>query len=230
LWRDTISRMKNINLPSGIGPQSWPIRQIVLGLILFGSGIALGYTARDLVAVGRGSASNAELDASSKDDPSWGPADAKVTMVEFGDFQCPYFQQWYTSVYEKIHTNYGSKIRFIYRDFPLPIHPEAKPAAVAANCAGEQGRYWDYFQLLYANADLGNAIYQNYAQQIGLNLTAFNSCLKSGRFNKEIALDIQDGQRIGVTGTPAFFIDGRLISGLQPYETFQQTIDEELNK
>jgi protein-disulfide isomerase len=220
----------NINLPSKASLGSWPIRQIVLGLILIGSGIALGYTVRDLVSSGGGSGSNAELDASSKDDPSWGPADAKVTMVEFGDFQCPYCQQWYTSVYEKIHTTYGDKIRFLYRDFPLPIHPEAKPAAIAANCAGEQGRYWDYFQLLYAHTDLGSAVYQNYAQQIGLNLSSFNSCLKSGRFNKEIALDIQDGQRMGVSGTPAFFINGRLISGLQPYEAFQQAIDEELSK
>jgi len=109
----------NINLPSNASLHSWPIRQIVLGLILLGSGIALGYTVRDLVSNGGGSASSADLDASSKDDPSWGPADAKVTMVEFGDFQCPYCRQWYSTVYEKLQANYGNKIHFVFRDYPL---------------------------------------------------------------------------------------------------------------
>ena len=223
--------MKNINLTSDSAPRPWPIRQIVLGLILFGSGIALGYSVRDLGSLGGGSASSAALDASSKDDPSWGPADARVTMIEFGDFECPYCRQWYTSVYVRIQANYGSKIRFIFRDFPLPIHPEAQPAAVAANCAGEQGRYFDYFRLLYGDTrGLGSAMYQTYAQEVGLDLSKFNSCIKSDRFNKEALLDMQDGERIGVSGVPAFFINGRLISGLQPYEIFQQTIEEELNK
>jgi protein-disulfide isomerase len=223
--------MKNINLSSDSGLRSWPIRQIVLGLILFGSGIALGYTVRDLVSLGGKTASSAELDASGKDDPSWGPADAKVTMIEFGDFQCPYCKQWYETVYAKLQSNYGTKIHFVFRDFPLTsIHPDAKPAAVAANCAGAQGHYWDYFQLLYGGTDLGTTVYQTYAQQVGLNLSSFNSCLKSGRYDKEISLDTQDGVRLGVTGVPAFLINGRLISGLQPYETFQQAIDEELNK
>ena len=231
LPRDTIPRVKNnINLPASTSPRSWPIRQIVLGLILLGSGIALGYTVRDLVSIGGGSASNAGLDASSKDDPSWGPADAKVTMVEFGDFQCPYCRQWYLDVYDKLRANYENKIRFIFRDFPLSMHANAQPAAVAANCAGEQGRYWEYFRLLYGSASLGSAIYQTYAQAVGLDLPKFNSCIKSDRFDKEVLIDLHDGERIGVSGVPAFFINGRLISGLQPYETFQQVIDEELNK
>ena len=223
----------NFNPPVTSSPHPWPIRQIVLGLILFGSGIAVGYTARDFVSQGGAStASNAELDASGKDDPSWGPADAKVTMVEFGDFECPYCRQWYATVYEKLQANYGTKIRFVFRDFPLTsIHPNAKPAAVAANCAGEQGRYWDYFNLLYGDSrGLGTAMYQTYAKEVGLNLSSFTSCIKSGKYDKEISLDIQDGERMGVDGVPAFLIDGTLISGLQPYETFQQAIDEELNK
>jgi protein-disulfide isomerase len=221
--------MNNINLSSGSSSR-WPIRQIVLGLILLGSGFALGYTVRDLVNLGA-SASNAALDASSKDDPSWGPADAKVTMVEFADFECPYCRQWYTTVYDRLQATYGSKIRFVYRDFPLSFHADAKPAAIAANCAGAQGRYWDYFRLLFVDPrGLGNAMYQAYAQEVGLNLSTFNSCLKSGSYDKEISLDFQDGVRMGVNGTPAFFINGRLISGSQPYEAFQQVIDEELNK
>ncbi len=224
--------MSNINLPSNASPHSWPIRLIVLCLILFGSGIAVGYSVRDFISQGGVSmASNAELDASVKDDPSWGPAGAKVTMIEFGDFECPFCKQWYETVYEKLQSNYGDKIRFVFRDFPLTsIHPDAKPAAVAANCAGEQSRYWDYFQLLYGGEKLGADVYQTYAKQLKLNLSSFNGCLKSGRYDKEISLDTQDGERMGVNGVPAFLINGRLISGLQPYATFQQAIDEELNK
>jgi protein-disulfide isomerase len=220
---------KNINLQTD--SIRWPIRQIILGLILFGSGIALGYTARDFVSQNAGSASSAELDASSKDDPAWGPTSAKVTMVEFGDFECQFCRQWYSTVYERLQSNYGNKIRFIFRDFPLSIHPNAQPAAVAANCAGEQGRYWEYFRLLYGDMrGLGSALYQTYAQEVGMNLSSFKSCLTSGRYAKEITLDMQDGERIGVTGVPAFFINGQLISGSQPYEIFQQAIDAELSK
>jgi protein-disulfide isomerase len=223
----------NINLPSGPSLRAWPIRLIVLCLILFGSGIAVGYSVRDFISQGGTStASSAELDASGKDDPSWGPADAKVTMIEFGDFECPYCKQWYATVYDKLQANYGTKIHFVFRDFPLlSIHPDAKPAAVAANCAGDQGRYWDYFKMLYGDSrGLGTAMYQTYAQELGLDLASFNRCLKSGKYDKEISLDLQDGARMGVNGVPAFLINGKLISGLQPYETFQQAIDEELNK
>jgi protein-disulfide isomerase len=220
--------MKNINLPSGSSSHGWPIRQIVLGLVLLGSGIALGYAARDLFS----QFSNAELEASGKDDPSWGPADAKVTMIEFADFQCQFCREWYLTVYEKLQANYGNKIRFVFRDFPLTsIHPDAQPAAVAANCAGEQGRYWDYFKLLYGDPrGLGSGMYPTYAQEVGLNLSSFNSCLKSGRFTKEISLDLQDGTRMGVSGVPSFFINDRMISGLQSYEVFAQTIEEELSR
>jgi protein-disulfide isomerase len=221
--------MKNINLPSGSHSPSWPIRQIVLGLILVGSGIAVGYGIRDLIFSG-GPASSAELDASSKDDPAWGPADAKVTMTEFADFQCQFCRQWYLDIYERLRATYGNKIRFVFRDFPLDFHPDAQPAAVAANCAGEQGHFWDYFRLLYRDTQLGSSIYQTYAQETGLNLTSFNNCVKSGRYAREITLDMEDGKRMGVSGIPAFFINGQLISGLQPYDTFQQLIDAELKK
>jgi protein-disulfide isomerase len=153
-------------------------------------------------------------------------------MIEFADFQCGFCREWYSSVYEKLQANYGNKIRFVFRDFPLTsIHPDAQPAAVAANCAGEQGRYWEYFQLLYGDPrGLGSGMYQTYAQETGLNLSSFNSCIKNGRYNKEINLDLQDGTRMGVSGVPAFYINGRLISGLQPYEVFAQSIEEELNR
>jgi protein-disulfide isomerase len=217
---------KNINLDSA---GNWPIRQIILGLVLFASGIAVGYTARDLPAI-TGFSGGAADGANAKDDPSWGPADAKVTIVEFADFECPYCRQWYTTVYEKLYANYSSKVRFIYRDFPLSFHSNAKPAAIAANCAGAQGKYWDYFRLLYGDTrGLGGTMYQTYAQEIGLNTSAFNTCIANTKNANEIDLDMKDGERLGVNGVPAFYINKRYISGLQPYETFREAIEAELN-
>jgi protein-disulfide isomerase len=225
--RVTISRMKkNINLDSS---GTWPIRQIILGLVLFASGIAVGYTARDLPSI-TGNSGGAADGANAKDDPSWGPADAKVTIVEFGDFQCPHCRNWYSTVYVRLSANYGSKVRFIFRDFTLSF-PESKPAAVAANCAGAQGKYWDYFSLLYGDPrGLGSTMYQAYAQEIGLNVSTFNSCIANNKNANEIDLDMKDAQRLGVNGVPAFFINNQMISGEQPYEVFQRAIDAELNK
>jgi protein-disulfide isomerase len=227
--RDTISRMKkNINLDSS---GQWPIRQIILGIVLFASGIAVGYTARDLPSITGKLGGAAGTSASAKDDPSWGPADAKVTMVEFADFECSFCREWYATVYEQLYANYSGKVRFVFRDFPLSFHANAQPAAVAANCAGAQGNYWDYFRKLYGDTrGLGSAMYSAYAQEIGLDVSVFNNCLTSNKYANEIDLDMQDGQRLGVNGVPAFFINERYISGLQPYETFRAAIEAELNK
>jgi protein-disulfide isomerase len=166
------------------------------------------------------------MGASADDDPSWGPADAKVTVVEFGDFQCPYCRSWYSEVYARLATNYSNKIRFIYRDFPLSQHADAHSAAVAANCADEQGKYWDYFRILYSDPrGLSSSMLQTYAQAVGLNLSSFKMCIASGRYNAEIQLDMEDGERMGVNGVPAFFINGKPLSGPMTFETFQQKID-----
>jgi protein-disulfide isomerase len=220
--------MKNINLSKS---GRWPIRQIVLGIVVFVSGIAVGYTARDFPTIA-GGGGNAASSASAKDDPSWGPANAKVTVVEFADFECPYCRQWYASVYDRLYQTYGDKVRFVYRDYPLTsLHANAMPAAVAADCAGAQGRYWDYFRLLYGDPrGLGNSQYLQYAQETGLNVSQFSSCISSNKYDNEIQLDIQDGERLGVNGVPAFFVNAQLISGMQPFETFQQAIERELKK
>lgn len=218
---------KNINLSNS---GQWPIRQIILGIVLFASGVAVGYTARDLPGITGGSGGAAKS-ASAKDDPSWGPANAKVTVVEFADFECTYCRRWYASVYERLYSTYSDRVRFVYRDFPLSFHPNAKPAAIAANCANAQGRYWDYFKLLFGDSrGLGSAMYTTYAQELGLDLSVFNSCVASNKYDNEIGLDMKDAERLGVNGVPAFFVNDQLISGMQPYETFQQAIDKELNK
>ncbi|MBN1437897.1 MAG: thioredoxin domain-containing protein [Anaerolineales bacterium] len=215
----------NVNYKS-----QWPIRQIVIGIVLFGSGFAVGYTARDIPALLQNSGGAAQS-ASAQDDPSWGPADAKVTIVEFAEFECPYCRQWYTNVYEKLYQTYSDRVRFVFRDYPLSFHANARPAAVAANCAGAQGRYWDYFKLLYGDSrGLGSSLYSTYAQEIGLNVSAFSSCLTGGQYDNEIDLDLKDAERLGVSGVPAFFVNSQFISGMQPFEVFQRAIEKELKQ
>jgi protein-disulfide isomerase len=225
-------KKKNINLktPSQT-PGQWPIRQIILGIVLFVSGVAVGYTARDLPAITVGVGGGAAKSAGAKDDPSWGPANAKVTVVEFADFQCPYCRQWYTNVYQKLYDNYKSSVRFVYRDYPLPSHANAQPAANAANCAGDQGKYWEYFSLLFGDArGLGDGLYQTYAQEVGLNMADFANCVASNKYAGEISLDMKDAEGLGVNGVPAFFVNDRFISGMQPYETFRDAIEAELDE
>jgi protein-disulfide isomerase len=201
------------------------IRQAILGVFLFAVGVLVGYKAHDAWGASGGTGNITGYATNF----AWGPENAKVTMVEFGDFQCPYCQQWHQEVYGRIQAAYGNSIRFIYRDFPLSFHADAEPAAEAARCAGDQGRFWDYYNLLY-QAPLGvdASARRTYAQRLSLNLTSFENCVQSGKFAGEVSQDTLDGAAIGVSGTPAFFINGRLISGAQPFAVFQQAIDAAL--
>jgi protein-disulfide isomerase len=124
---------------------------------------------------------------------------------------------------------YGDKIRLVFRDFPLPFHDNAHIASEAAQCAHEQGKFWDYHDKLFENQRaLGADNLKTYATDIGLDGEAFNACFDSGRFKSRVDQDYQYGQTVGVTGTPAFFINGRFLSGAQPFEAFKAIIDEEL--
>jgi protein-disulfide isomerase len=217
--------------PRSSASVQWPIRPVILGAMLFAAGFAAGYIGRDLPSLFGGGGGDAARSASAKDDPSWGPSNAKVVVVAFGDFECPYCRQWFANVYDRLEATYGDTIRFIHRDFPLPMHANARPAAMAANCANEQGRYWEYFRLLYSDPrGLGSAVYPVYAQETGLDLASFNSCLASNKYSAEIDLDMNDAERLGVSGVPAFFINDRLISGAQPFDAFRQAIEEELSQ
>jgi protein-disulfide isomerase len=173
--------------------------------------------------------SQASLDPATKDDPSLGPADAPVVIVEFSDYQCPYCQLWHTQVLSLLLDEYGDQIRFIYRDFPLGGHPEAQPAAEAANCAGDQSAYWEFQDAIFAGQyGYGRSAYEQVADDLGLNLEKFSDCLDSNRHSAEVLEDYNDGLRLGVQSTPTFFINDRQLIGAQPYETFKQYIDAEL--
>ena len=165
------------------------------------------------------------------DGPSSGAADALVTIVEFEDFQCPFCKKAKDTL-QQVLVQYKGKVRLVHRDFPLqPLHPASLKAHEAGRCAEEQGKFWEYRDLLYKNAPAaGPEQLAGYASQLGMNLPEFNKCLDSGKFRAVVQKDEDDGNRLGVQGTPAFFINGRLLSGAQPVSEFARMIDEELNK
>ena len=164
------------------------------------------------------------------DDPSQGPATAPITLIEFSEFQCPFCKKTRPTVAQVLET-YKGKIHYVFRDFPLSFHKEARGAAMAANCANEQGKYWEFNTQLFDNqASLGAETEKKIAQNLGLNMEKFNACVTSKKYDKEIDKDQSDGMAVGVTGTPAYFINGKFLSGAQPFANFKQIIDEELAK
>ncbi len=162
--------------------------------------------------------------------PSRGSASAKVTIVEFSDYECPFCVKAEGTVKE-ILAAYPEKIRLVYRDFPLPMHSKAPKAAEAAQCASDQGKFWDMHDRLFAaNGKLEISDLKAYAREIGIDGSKFDSCLESGGKAKMVEANRKAGEEAGVTGTPAFFINGRPISGAQPADAFKTIIDQELAK
>jgi protein-disulfide isomerase len=161
--------------------------------------------------------------------PAQGPADAKVTMVEFVDFECPFCGRYARDTLPQLRREYGDRIRYVSRQFPLDIHPNADRAALAAECAGEQGRYWPFHDVLFKHQEaLGKPDLADYAREVGLDMGRYESCLRDPATDARVQHDIEDGRRYGVTGTPAFFIDGRLVSGAQPFAQFKSALDAAL--
>ncbi len=164
------------------------------------------------------------------DDPVLGPSDAPITIIEFSDYECPFCKKWHAEVYQRLLQSYPDEIRLVYRDFPLTnIHPNAVPAAQAANCAHEQGRFWEYHDKLFEGAyGLGEDAYMQYALEVDLNIPSFEQCIAEDRYVEEIQADFDFAAQMGVSSTPTFFINGIALIGAQPFEVFQQVIDAEL--
>jgi len=163
------------------------------------------------------------------DRPAKGPANAAVEIIEFSDFQCPFCLNAFPTVNQVLRT-YGDKIRFVYRHYPLANHPRARPAAEASQCAHEQGKFWEYHDRLFGNqALLSDSDLKQHAVALGLDAGQFNTCYDSQKYKADVDTDIRAGDEAGVSGTPAFFINGRMLSGAQPFEAFQSIIDEELS-
>lgn len=155
---------------------------------------------------------------------------AKVVLVEYSDFECPFCSRHHP-VMQQIMDTYGDDVAWVYRHFPLSFHPEAAPAAIASECAAQQGKFWEYADALIAGQDkLGTAFYTELATQLGLNMNKFNSCLTNPATQALVDEDVQSGSTAGVSGTPATFVNGQLVSGAVPFASFKQMIDAELAK
>jgi protein-disulfide isomerase len=164
-------------------------------------------------------------------DPVRGNAGAPVTIVEFSDYQCPFCGR-VTPTLEKIRETYGQRVKFVWKDFPLTqIHPQAFKAAEAAHCAGDQGKYWEFHDRLFANQQaLQPDSLKKHAVDLGLNAAAFDSCLESGKYRNRVREGMGQGEQLGVSSTPSIYINGRLVAGAVPYESFVDIIDEELER
>lgn len=169
-------------------------------------------------------------DVPDDNDPSIGPEDAPITIIEFSDYECPYCRRWHTEVFPRLLDAYPDEIRIVYRDFPISsIHQNAIPAAEAANCAFEQGSFWEFNIMLFSmELGLSTEAYQEYASELGLDMDAFDECLESRRYQDEVQEDFEFASTLGVRSTPTFFINGIAVIGAQPYEVFQQVINQEL--
>lgn len=164
------------------------------------------------------------------DSPTWGAANAKVTIVEYSDFQCPYCEQFYQNAYALIKKNYGEKVRFVFQYFPLDIHPDAGPAANAAACAQEQGKFWEYHDYLFTHQqDLSHDALIQDAKDVNVpNIKQFTDCFAAKKYDSKIKSQIDAGNTYYVGGTPTFFINGTFLAGAQPYSEFKKLIDSEL--
>jgi protein-disulfide isomerase len=171
------------------------------------------------------------------DSPSLGKSDAPVTVIEFSDYQCPFCQRFVRNTLPALKTDYidTGKVRYVFRDFPLAMHRQARKAAEAAHCAGEQGKYWEMHDVIFNNQQaLKVEDLKEHASSLDLEPAAFNNCLEQGKYAAEIDKDFADGSTAGITGTPSFFIgktepngtiEGTLIRGAQPITAFRQVID-----
>lgn len=217
----------------------------IMTVFAFAAGILLGYVVWGFDPAGGSPVSAAQAagpvveapvtqepqryDVASEGFPSIGPEDAPITIVEFSDYQCPYCRRWHQEVYQPLLAAYPGQIKLVYRHLPLTsIHPDAFSAAEASMCAAEQNAYWQYHDKLFSSSTLGSSVYTSYAQDLGLDMTAFDSCLSEHKYQEEVQADLDFAINLGVRSTPTFFINGLAIVGAQPLDIFKQVIDKEL--
>jgi len=161
--------------------------------------------------------------------PAKGPATAPIEIVEFSDFQCPYCLRAHATV-DQVLAAYGDRIRFVYRHFPLPSHPNARPAAEASACAAEQDKFWPYHDRLFAQpSKLSEPDLKQHAVELGLDAGKFNACFDAHKYREQVDADMKEADEAGVNATPTFFINGRVVSGALPFESFKRIIDDELS-
>ena len=171
-----------------------------------------------------------KVEVATDGEPSLGPDNAPVTIVEFSDYQCPYCRQVQPTL-KRLMTEYEGKVKLVFRDFPLRnIHPQAQKAAEAAQCAADQKKFWPYHDKLFAVTSMQIDDLKKYAQELELNMEQFTSCLDANKYAGEVADDMQAGQQAGVSATPTFFVNGFPLSGAASYESFKELVDVALEQ
>ncbi len=224
---------------------------IIVGVFVFFTGdknLGTGNVVVNNNQAGNVPAPTARAEVSVDDDAVLGDKDAPVTIIEFSDYQCPFCRKFWTETFNQLKKDYidTGKVKFVYRDFPLEsIHPAAFPSAEVANCVREKGGDSAYYKMhdkifqegnkldggdantgpVRSTAQYGSEELKKWAKDIGYDI---GSCLDSGKFKSEVQKDLADGSSAGVSGTPGFFVNGKLVSGAQPYSVFKQLIDAEL--
>lgn len=207
---------------------------LAAGLLL---GFAAGFlTASEMAFEGSGSSGSSGSSRSSgssagqtalapDDRPARGPSDAPVTIVEFTDYECPFCGRYYRQTYHQLLEEYEGEIHYVVRNYPLSNHPNARKAAEAAECAHNQGRFWDYHDHLFEHADaLEPSDLKSYARELELDGEQFDQCLESGAESETVEQDMATGRRLGIRGTPTFFVNGRPLVGAQPLSAFRSAI------
>jgi protein-disulfide isomerase len=162
--------------------------------------------------------------------PSWGSETAKVKIIEFSDFQCPFCSKAAETVTE-LKKKYGKKVQIAFRHYPLPNHPEARPTSEASMCVNEQGtdKFWKFHDTAFKNqAKLSAADIEGYAKEAGANMDKFKECVTAKKYAAKVQADMEYGEKVGVRSTPSFFINGEIVAGALPIEAFSEIIDEAL--
>jgi protein-disulfide isomerase len=162
--------------------------------------------------------------------PTLGPKDAKIEIVEFSDFQCPFCSRVWPTL-QQVRDEYPEQVRIVFKHLPLRIHPNAPAAHAAAEAAHRQGKFWEMHDAIFANPrELSPERYEQYATEMGIDLEQFKTDVASASVKARVDADQSEAAKLGVSGTPSFFINGRYLSGAQPFEEFKKRIDEELAK
>ena len=158
-----------------------------------------------------------------------GNTNAPITIVEYSDLECPFCKTFHATMKQTL-IEYGDQVRWIFKHFPLDQrHPKADKEAEAAECAHEQGKFWEFHDQIYQNQGrMGAALYTEIAQKLGLDMDKFNSCVETGKYRAEIQEDFSQGSQAGISGTPGFLINGIPLIGAHPFQNFQQVIEAEL--
>lgn len=164
---------------------------------------------------------------SRKNTPVRGPADAPLVLVEYADFECPYCQQVQPAL-DKLEADFKGRLAFVYKDMPLPMHPHAQKAAEASRCAGLQGKFWEYHDFLFKTKGLEVPQLKAAASQLGLETAAFDKCLDSGQQADVVKSTLDEAQKLELSGTPSFFLNGRFFTGSMSYDQMRQIVQDEL--